>query len=85
MNIFTCVESIYHIFIFAQVCHNAQFYLRVVGREEYAILLCSSLFSACMRSFDYAASGFAQDDRKRAINSNFPPLSSLHKKTPRFL
>ena len=39
MNVVPGIEGFYHISITAQVCHNAEFYLAVVGGEEQAPLI----------------------------------------------
>ena len=39
MNIVIAKESINHILILAKVCHDAQFNLRIVGREEEAAFI----------------------------------------------
>ena len=36
MDVVSAEEGVYHVLIFAEVCHDAQLYLRVVGREELA-------------------------------------------------
>ena len=39
MNVITAEEGINHILVLAQMCHDAQFDLRVVGREELASVI----------------------------------------------
>ena len=36
VDVVSAEEGFYHVLIFAEVCHDAQLYLRVVGREELA-------------------------------------------------
>ena len=39
MDVATLTEGFHHVLVLAQVCHDAQLYLRVVGREEQAAWL----------------------------------------------
>lgn len=39
MNVITAEEGINHILVLAQMCHDTQFDLRVVGREELASVI----------------------------------------------
>ena len=49
MDILTFVERLYHVRVIAKVSHDAQLYLRIVGREELASIIgdesLSNLFS----------------------------------------
>ena len=39
VDVVSAEEGVYHVLIFAEVCHDAQLYLRVVGREELAAVV----------------------------------------------
>src|SRR3712207_9535157 len=45
LDVVIAQESVDHILVFAQVRHDAELYLRVVGREEQAILVGDECFA----------------------------------------
>ena len=56
MNVVAFKEGFYHVLVSAQVGHYAQFYLRVVGREERAARFgneCLAYFLAVVAAHGY--------------------------------